>query len=116
MNYTPVQKFSVFGIEFDTFKEALGYAINAYAVQAEVLYNYSVEANGDLEKALKRIFAEQEELNFEKELKAYAKEFSDKYKKSELWILRSLKSLHQRYSKMTAKELSELFHQNYLGN
>lgn len=114
MNYEPNQRFSVFGVNFNSFKEALQYSINAYKVKAEVLYRYSVESGGNLEKALNRVFEEQSEINKDKELTLVSKELAEKYGTSKEWVFRSMKHIASKHTESTIEDLKRIMVSNYL--
>ena len=116
INYERSTKFNVFGVSFDTFKEALHYAINAYKVKADVLYSYAVESGGNVEKALNKIFKEQEELIDKKELENMAKLISDRYLTPQAWVYQSLKSLKAKYPEKALEEIRILLIEKYIEN
>jgi len=107
-------KFHILGIDFDTFKEALQYAVSNYGIKTEVLYEYAIKAGGRLDEAVEKIFEEQNRLLLEKEFRASASEIATKYTVPRNWVLRTLESLKKEHPRLSVSEWCDIIAEKYV--
>ena len=107
-----VKKFTVFGEEFDSFRNALQYASRSYKININTLKDWLMLHNSDFDAALTAYFEHIEKENFEKEKKRLCTEFAQKYKRNKSFVQGAVTAYLEKYPELSIRQCLEKLYED----
>jgi hypothetical protein len=114
--YVDLAEFSVFGDNFDNFRDALNYASKAYRIPKAKLIEMFSEHENSFDKAIKAFHLELERKLYEKELKKLCGEFAKEHKQNVKFVMHTVEIYRRNNENMTIEKALKKLYEEQIKN